>query len=172
MRAHRHLEVALAKAAQHVGMQVDCERFIPELYQQLAACEDGETRIKKAIMDVVLAAPGVESLLLVDVSIRSAVAARYSTSASPGFAARTGEADKFRRYDASVLPLVFECGGRLGVASRESLVSIVSTAAAARLCHPSSVASWRSRCERAVLWATADVALRASGAAASLGHMC
>ena len=151
-------------AATSIGMSADTERFIPELYQHLEGKESGAQRVKRAIMDVVLGAPGIESHMLVDVSIRSVAAARYTGSTVPGHAAHTGEKEKARRYGTAVLPLIFESGGRLGARSSESLAQIVALASTARLCHPSSVSSWRARCERAVLFATADAALRAVGA--------
>ena len=165
-RAHRHLEGALVQAAQAVGMTADTERFVPELYQLLDGKEGGAQRIKRAIMDVVLGAPGVETHILIDVSIRSAAATRYSASNVPGHAAATGESEKYTRYGPAVCPLIFECGGRLGHASMDTLARVIALASSARLCHPSSVSSWRARCERAVLFATADAALRASGACA------
>ena len=166
-RAHRHLEGALVHACAAIGLVADTERFIPELYQLLSGKEGCTERVKKAIMDVVIGAPGIESHLLCDVSIRSVAASRYSSSSTAGHAAQVGEREKRTRYGSAVLPVVFECGGRIGPASLESLNSIVALAATARLCHPNSVTSWRARCERAVLFATADAALRASGACAA-----
>ena len=114
-------------------------------------------------MDVVLGVPGVEALMLVDVSIRSAAADRYSKNKA-GAAAAAGEQEKTKRYGNAVMPLVFEAGGRLGYESQQTLTSIVSAAAAARLCSAYVVAQWRVRLERAVLFAAADAALRAAGA--------
>ena len=185
-RAHRNLAGAVQAAAANLGMHTDLERFIPELYARLGpevpddalaepAAEQAQPqepdadggdsrpalRIKRAIMDVVLQCPGFESLLLIDVSIRSAAAGRYSSASCAGHTAASGERDKRKRYGDAVLPLVFECGGRLGPASQDTLCSIVSQAAAARLCSSHSITSWRSRCERSVLFSVADAAIRA-----------
>ena len=120
-------------------------------------------RVKRAIMDVTLQAPGFESMLLVDVSIRSAAAARYSASSQAGHAAAAGEKEKMKRYGPLAMPLVFESAGRLGANSVQSLHTIISVASAARLCSSHSVVSWRARCERAVHFSVADAALRACG---------
>ena len=173
-RAHRNLAAAVATAATQLGMHADLERFVPELYKQLpgtppvpadADVDGKDSRVKKAILDVVLSCPGFESLLLLDVSIRSAAAARYSAATCAGHAAESGERDKMSRYGSAVMPLIFESGGRLGPASIATLSSIVSKAAAARLCSSHSISSWRSRTERSVIFSVAEAAIRAYGAA-------
>ena len=77
MRGHGHLAKALVELSTRIGMSADAERYIPELYEKLSSLSD-EMRVKKAIMDVVIGVPGLESLLLVDVSIRSAAAAHFA----------------------------------------------------------------------------------------------
>ena len=162
MRSHGHVAAALVQLAAGVGMTADLERYVPELYEKLGT-PSGEIRTRKAIMDVVLGVPGLETHLLIDVSIRSVAASRYAGAAA-GQAAIAGEKEKLKRYGPSVLPLVFEAGGRLGKTSLESLQTVVSTAASARLCSSFAASRWRSRLERAVLFGTADAALRAAGA--------
>ena len=117
-------------------------------------------------MDVVLQIPGRAGPHWIDVSIRSAAAARYRAARTAGAPSAAGERDKEVRYGGRALPLVFESRGRLGCRSIESLQSIVSSCAAARLCNPSSTTAWRYRLERAVIFSVADNTLRSAGAAA------
>ena len=118
--------------ADRVGAHADVERFIPELYDVDAKHPD---RLRRAIMDVVLQVPGRACAHWIDVSIRSAAAVRYPAARTAGAPSAAGERDKVDRYGGRVLPLIFEARGRLGRRSMESLQSIVSSCAAARLCN-------------------------------------
>ena len=164
-RTHRHVEAALCESVDRVGGASDVERFVPEMYLRIEG--SAATKIKKAVMDVVVQFPGRAAPMLVDVSVRSPFAARYSSSTKPGHASAVGEREKWRRYGDAVIPLVFESRGRLGQQSLEGLESLVSAAASAKLCNPACLSTWRARLERAVLYSTADAYLRAAGAAAT-----
>ena len=168
MRSHGHVQAALISLVERTGMYADRERYVPELYAMLPE-EEGETRTRKAIMDVAITCPGVAELLLVDVSVRAASASRYSRSTAAGVAAAAGEKEKMQRYGAAVLPMVFELGGRMGPASRQTLETIITTAATARLCHGFAASRWRCTLEKAVLFGAADAHLRALGAGAGGG---
>ena len=104
---------------------------------------------------------------LIDVTIRSPHASRYKSSATvAGVAAAAGAKEKKDRYGDTVLPLPFESYGRLGEVGHETLETLAIAASActgpARFPH-----GWRAACERALLYAIADVGLLALGACAS-----
>ena len=110
LRSHNALAAVLRHTLVRAGAFVDRERVVPEL---CAVREDG-SRVD-AILDLVVRWPGLGSETLVDVSIRSAHAERYTAAASvPADAASDGEGSKRGRYGPAVDPLIVEACGRVG----------------------------------------------------------
>ena len=161
LRPHRHMAGALARLVRDAAGFCDLEAYIPELYRRATA----DAPEKLAIMDAVVSWPGCWERCLVDVSARSAHAARYTnTHIKPGVAAQSGEKLKADRYGDAVMPLVMETLGRLGADSADSLRRLLRYAATLGKVGPGAISKWRSTLERAVLFAVAENSLLAMGA--------
>ena len=101
--------VKVARMLRSSGARADIERFCPQLYQVT-----GDGHIREAILDVVVAWPGMPSLHYIDVTIHSPFAASLvNAHTAPGVAATGGEQSKFRRYGELVLPISMETLGRV-----------------------------------------------------------
>ena len=159
-RPHRHMAGALGRLVRDTRGFCDMEVYIPELHQR-ASAKNAE---RLAIMDAVISWPGAWDRTLVDVSTRSAHAARYrDTHNTPGVAAAQGEREKFDRYGDKVVPLVLESLGRMGSTSRLGLQRLLRTASCLGASGAGAVNKWRAALEKAVLFAVADNSLMAMG---------
>ena len=166
LRPHTALARRLGMQLRAVRGFVDYERPVPDLF----TVDPHTGAISEAVLDIVCTFPGATSYHAVDVSIRSPDAERYGTAdIRPGAAAASGEADKLRRYGPTVLPVVIETGGRMGLASIDALASLATEARLA--CNVSAGrplwCRWRTELESAALFALSDVALLGLGDAAS-----
>ena len=152
----------MAAELRAAGGHVDVERAMPAMATFLP---DGT--VEEAIMDVTVWWPGAMEWFGVDVTVRYAGAARYvGAPRRAGAAAAAAEAEKKRRYGRDVLPLAFEAGGRLGIASVASLQRLADAAVAASgglLNRTALLARWRRRLEGALYFAAADALLCALG---------
>ena len=135
------------------------ECHCPQLYKIL---EGGD--IQEAILDVVVAWPGLPALHYIDVTIHSAFASSLRKATTcPGVAAAGGEKGKFNRYGREVLPISMETLGRVGDASLQSVDFLKSRAAVwGKL---SALQHWRRALEHAGLWELADAAILSCPAA-------
>ena len=119
-------------------------------------------------MDLVVAFPGSLAQVWVDVSIRCPHAERYTRAdRAAGAAADRAAEEKRERYGPLVMPLVFESYGRLGSAGRRTLEGLALHAAACvrdQWAVQRLVPRWHAALERAVTFATAEIALLALGA--------
>ena len=120
MRTDRALVTALRLAAVREGTYMDVERAIPEYYKV-----SGNGAVVEAILDALIRWPGAGSEHRIDVSVRCPFAARYPrTDSVPGVAAAAGGKEKRDRYGASVSPLIFEAGGRIGHDGLETIAAM------------------------------------------------
>ena len=83
-------------------------------------------------------------------------------------AARTGELEKLRRYDETVVPLALETYGRLGPRSeiglRQIATSLASSSTMSNFKYGKDLlAYWRCDVERTLLWNMADIVLLSFG---------
>ena len=124
--------------------------------------------VPDAIMDLVVAFPGSLAQVWVDVSIRCPHAERYTRAdRAAGAAADRAAEEKRERYGPLVMPLVFESYGRLGSAGRRTLEVLALHAAVCvrdQWAVQRLVPRWHAALERAVTFATAEIALLALGA--------
>ena len=165
MRAHRAVQHALCRELRRIGAEVDLERVVPEL---CGRPQSGRTSAA-AVMDLWVACPGTAERYLMDVTIRAPHASRYPDAhIKVGTDAAAGAKEKLDLHGPSVLAVPFETYGRLGDVGVESLHR-VALAANSRTawggCHSRLYHTLRSAAERALHYATADVALLSLGAA-------
>lgn len=169
LRIHRSLNNKLALLLRKTGAHVDLERAVPALFTV-----DGHGNTTEAILDVVFSHPGGLSKSSVDVTVRTPHARSYEgTDTVPGAAAQAGEFSKRERYGEAVMPLSFECYGRLGAASAKALYTIVLHATA--FCNnaygqsPARCYSrWRAALERVLTYEVADKVLLSLGQSSGL----
>ena len=151
---HTAMKRMLAGELRRLHFETDVERVVPEL----------SSPESDAIMDLVTFPPDNFSRFLVDVTVRTPHATRCSqASVRPGEAASLGASDKRERYGETVLALPLETYGRLGDEAESTLWTLAQAAeraggngTASRI-HP----SWKTKLQRVVLRAVADVALLA-----------
>ena len=164
MRAHRSIQGALCRELRAVGAAVDLERIVPEL----SGRAQGSRESADAILDLYVTFPGVPERFLVDVTVRSPHAARFPDAATRiGQPSAAGAKEKFDLYGPAVLPLAFESYGRIGAAGLRTIATLAVAAASSAFSPATSSRFqhlWRAACERALLYASADVALLALGA--------
>ena len=167
MRARRAVQRALCRELRRAGANVDLERVIPELSGRRQAGRQEAT----AVMDLCVNFPGTAERLLIDVTIRAPHAARYKEAhRAVGTAAAAGAKEKLELYGETVLPLPFETYGRLGNAGVDTLakLALAANTRGAWTHQPRLLMAWRSACERALHYATADVAILALGGAEAM----
>ena len=162
MRIHNAVAGTLAKELRATGGHVDVERAMPAMSIVRA---DGT--IGEAIMDVTVWWPGALAWYGIDATVRFAGASRYvGAQCRAGAAAAQAEREKVRRYGRDVLPLAYEAGGRLGPGSESTLQRLADAAVASSagiLSRRGLLAQWRRRLEAALLFASADAILCATG---------
>jgi len=153
-RVHRAFQQAYARWLREAGANVDLERFVADFTTPSEP---------EAYLDVVAHWPASPLLFAVDVTIRDPGAKRYSGSRD---CAGVGEAEKKRRYGAGVIPLAMWSGGRVGEHSLKGMRAMAAEATRAKLQDEprnTLLAKWRVELEAALLWARADLQLRATG---------
>ena len=161
LRVHNAIARTLALLLQAAGGNVDMERAVPAM-----AVETPDGKITDAILDVTCWFPGRIEWYALDVTIRFPGSKRYVGAArKAGEAASVGEKEKVRRYGQDVLPLAFETGGRLGIASMRSLQALATAAQASSVGASTTrglANHWRRRLEATLVFACADVMLAAT----------
>ena len=134
--------------------ETDVERVVPEL----------SSPESDAILDLVAFSPDNFSRFLVDVTVRTPHATKCTQAAMrPGEAAAIGARDKRERYGEMVLALPVETYGRLGEEAESTLWTLAQAAERAGGNGTASRIhrSWKTKLQRVVLRAVADVALLA-----------
>ena len=153
-RAHTALKRTLAGELRQFHFGTDVERVVPEL----------SSPESDAIMDLVTFSPDNFSRFLVDVTVRTPHATRCtSASVRPGEVASIGASDKRDRYGETVLALPVETYGRPGDEAESTLWTLAQAAERAGGNGTASRThrSWKTKLQRVVLRAGADVALLA-----------
>ena len=160
-RAHKHLELAVQKMCTSSGAHVDLERPVPSLAKVTAGGD-----IEEAVLDDVVAWPGIPRSFCLDVTVRQPAAKRYAKGGGIEPALNAAAQEKLKRYGPLVQCIAVGAFGRIAKATQEHLGVLACTAAASGGGAEQAsqlLKQWKPYLQKVVIWSQADVIILATG---------